>query len=594
MKLKKPFASRQKLTKLNLKPVDKKARRIEKATLRHAHKFVLSRWSNIRSIRRHVVAWLVLVALLCGLAILQTVLSYRSVLLTAPSAGGVYAEGMVGSFRTLNPLFASSQAELAASKLLFSGLLRYDEAGHLQPDLATSWRIEDKGKKYTLALRHDVTWHDGKPFTAKDVLYTVETLQNPTVSAPSFQSWRGIKVTAIDNYTVVFELPNAYAPFGSQLTAPVLPQHILAKVRPDQLQENNFGQQPIGTGPFYFSSLKTLDVTTGKTLLQLDAFDHYWQGRPKLNRFSLTTYSTETELTKAFRSHEINAASDLTVSAYNDLSQSTSAVGHLAPINDGVYAFFNTTSSSLKDLKLRQALLLSTTTQSLQESMRGVRLAGPIVSNQLPQATGVAQPQPDSVKAAALYEELGYIKDANGKLVKGKQKLQLKIASVNTPAYRSVINRLATQWEKFGVTVIKQFVDPEQIQQSVLQTRDYDVLVYEIEVGGDPDVYAYWHPTQAGANGLNFSGYSSSLAGDALVAGRARSDWSTRDLRYTSFAKQWVADTPAIALYQSTLRYVSTNQITSISDTQQLPTPADRYSNIIDWSVEKSAVYKTP
>lgn len=581
--------------KINLKPVDKKARKLEKASFRHAHKFVVSRWANLRFIRRHVVGWLILVALLCGLAALQITLSYRSVMYESQADGGVYAEGMVDSFRTLDPLFATTQAELSANKLIFSGLVRYDEKGYLQPDLATDWKIEEKGKKYTVSLRKDVTWHDGKPFTAKDVLFTIKTIQNPATNAVMYQSWKGVSVSSPDEYTVVFELPNAYAPFASLMTTAMLPRHLLVSVNPAGLQESSFGTQPIGTGPFSFSSLKTLDASTGKTLLQLDAFRHYWQGAPLLSRFSLTAYGTDTELIKAFRSHEIIAANDLSVDDMTEIQKGSTNFSSAAPtVNNGVYAFLKTDSLLLKDALVRKALVQATDTNSVQKELLGRHLAGPVINTRLAASQEVRQAGHDKKQADTLLAQAGYVKNKKGLLQKNNQVLELKVVSVDTPSYHRIIDLLAKQWKQHGVVVRKQFIDPEQIQQSVLRTRDYDVLVYELEIGGDPDTYAYWHSTQATSEGLNFSNYASSLASDALVAARTRSDWEVRDTRYTSFAKQWVADAPAVALYQPTLQYITAGQVKSVTSDQQLPSLVDRYSNVINWSVENTARYKTP
>lgn len=584
----------RRFSKLNFKPVDKKARRLEKATMRHAHKFVIRRWANVRSIRRHVVSWLLLVVLLCGLAITQTILSYRSVFTTQPVEGGVYAEGVVDTIETLDPLFTKTQAEAATERLIFSGLLRYDEAGNLQPDLATDVTIQEKGKRYVVTLRDGVQWHDGKPFTAEDVLFTIKTIQNPLVGATTYQSWRGITVSSPNESTVIFDLPNAYAPFAAQLSTPMLPKHILGKVKPAALRQDEFSKKPVGTGPFRMGEFKTLDGIKNKKLVQVEASEDYWRGRPLLNVFSLTTYGTEVDLMRALASHQINAASDISEKSYRQLDGKDAANTYGVPLNNGVYSFFNMNSEILKDLTIRQALLAATDTSVVEKRMIGRPLLGPIIGQKTPRAAAVAQAGYDQKKAVELFTKAGYARSSEGQLVKDKQPLQLRIVSVDSPSYREVIDLLSKQWEKLGVKVVRQYIDPEQIQQSILQTRDYDVLVYEIEIGGDPDVYAYWHSSQASPSGLNFSNYKSSLASDALLAARSRADWTVRDVRYESFAKQWVADTPAIALYRSTLRYALGTQSNSVLPTQQLPTTADRYTTISDWSVESGNVYKTP
>ena len=566
---------------------------MEKASLRHAHKFVVGRWSNLRSIRRHIVAWLLLVGMMCGLTVIQMVFNSRAMTITAPQQGGVYAEGTVDSFRTLNPLFTSSPIERSATKLLFSGLLRYDEQGILQPDIAQQWTISNKGKTYTLTLRQDAVWHDGQPVTADDVVFTVNTLKDPKVNALQGQSWRGITVAAPDKHTVVFTLPNAFAPFASQLTSPILPQHILKDESTETLQENDFGKAPVGSGPFQFESLKTIDMTSGKTVIQLTASDSYWQGKPLLNRFTLTAYGSEAELVRGFKSHEINAANDLSIGAYKKVNE-IKEVSLVGPrLNNGVYAFFNTDSELLKDVSVRQALVRSTNTVTIGKELEGSALQGPILSSQLPEASSISQSKYDTKQASELFDKAGFTYVNQKRQNKGKP-VVLRVASVDTPEYKKTIGILEEQWKRMGINIQKRFIDPEQIQQSVLQPRDYDVLVYELEIGGDPDVYAYWHSSQADVMGANFSNYRSPLADDALVAARLRSPWDIRDTRYKSFAEQWTKDAPAVALYQSNLHYATYGQVTSVTSSKVLPTAADRFSDVANWSIQQDRVYKTP
>lgn len=589
-----PEKSWRKYKKLNLKPLNKRAKRIEKKSLKHAHKYLVGRWENLRYIRRHVMGWLFLIALLCGLTLIQIFLNYRSVSHSAQVKGGVYAEGSVDSINTLNPLFASTQSEIAATKLIYSGLLRYDEQGELQGDLAHSMNIEERGKKYTLSLRSDIYWHDGKPVSADDVVFTVKTLQDPKVGAVTFQSWRGIEVVKKSDKVVEFTLPNAYAPFASQLTTALIPQHILASVDPTSLQENEFNRDPVGAGPYKMIDLKSLDPNGQKSLLQLQANESYWGGEPNIARLSLATYENENKLVSAFKTHEINAANDITTKTMKEMTpQDTDDQAHNVPINSGVYALFKTNSPLLQTKEVRQALVVATDTAKISQELLGKPLYGPLTHAFLPESTKLSQEGYDIKVANNLLESNGWKKVGLFR-EKGGVKLELRVVSVDTDDYRKVIDLLKKQWEEVGVRVIPQYVDPEQIQQSILKPREFDVLVYELEFGGDPDVYAYWHSSQANENGANFSNYTSPLSDDALIAGRVRSDMVIRDQRYSSFVKQWITDAPAVALYQPTLHYLIAPHVKSIDETNSLPTVPDRFNAVGGWSVNTDSVYNTP
>lgn len=589
-KQKKPW---HRFKKLDLKPVDSQARTIEQTTIKHAHKFVISRWANLRSIRRHVIGWLVLIGILIGLAGLQMNLNYQSVSQESEVAGGTYAEGIVDSVTTLNPLFAASPGEVSVDKLVFASLLKYDKEGRLQGDLAESWDVQDRGKKYVVNLRPNLTWHDGRSLTAKDVVFTVQTMKDPRVGAASQQSWRNIKVAAPTDRQVVFTLPGVYAPFASALTFAVLPEHVLKNIPPEQLQESNFSKAPVGSGPFKYVNTKTIDMTRGKSAIQLEAFPEYWQGTPKLARFSVYTYADQRDLTKGLTSHEVNAGSDVPLPAASQLAKS-GFKEESVPLNSGVFALFRTNHSILKDVKVRQALAQGFNRSTLQKQLNARPLEGPIVNSQLPKASEVSQVSFNKATAEKALDEAGWKKDKNGTRVKAGQPLELTIVSVDAGDYRAIVDELIGQWSQLGIKFRKQLIDPQQIQQSVLRPRAYDILVYELELGGDPDSYAYWHSSQGSGIGLNFSGYSSAIADDALITARARSSWELRDTRYTTFAKAWVKDIPALALYQPTLRYVTARNIHALSADTQLPTQADRYNTVQDWTVQTGTVYKTP
>ena len=167
------------LKRPTVKHVRVRARKIEGATMRHAHRFIISRWANLRDVRRHALGWLVLASLLLVATGLQLYWIQSSYASEQPVSGGTYAEGVIGRLDTLNPIYASTQSERSAGQLIFSSLLRYDASNNLESDLAESYKTSADGKTYTVQLRKNATWHDGQPVTAKDVAFTLGLIKNP-------------------------------------------------------------------------------------------------------------------------------------------------------------------------------------------------------------------------------------------------------------------------------------------------------------------------------------------------------------------------------------------------------------------------------
>jgi len=169
--------------------------------------------------------------------------------------------------------------------------------------------------------------------------------------------------------------------------------------------------------------------------------------------------------------------------------------------------------------------------------------------------------------------------------------------TTKNPDFEKALDSLSSQWRSLGVTLTTNIVDPndasQNVAQDILQPRHYDVLLYQLTIGGDPDVYAYWHSSQI-TGGLNFSNYKSAIADDALLSARSRIETNLRNAKYLTFTRQWLADAPAIGLYQATAQYVHTEGVHAITDGAVLVSAADRYNTVLYWTVGDQVVFKTP
>jgi peptide/nickel transport system substrate-binding protein len=579
----------------NSKKLSKRAKKAEGATLRHAHKFIVHRWENIRSVRRHVISWLVLIGLLIAGVGIQLNWFQRSYSTDAPAAGGTYAEAALGPLDTLNPIYATTSAESSATKLLFSSLYDYDSTGHLRGDVAKSMKVNAEGTVYTIALRHDAMWHDGTRLTAKDVVFTINTIKNP-VTRSTIKGWQGIDVKAVDDFTVTFTLPAINATFSHALTFPILPKHILEDVAPNLLRENSFGQTPTGSGPFRIRLLQIIDITNGRKIVHMSANKEYYRGAPKLSRFQLHVYGTTDAIAMALRTSEVSAAADVAASSVPAVD--TGRYNVLArPINNGVYAIFNTRQDILKDKTVRQALQVATNVADIRKSVSPdvPALDLPFINGQVTGTDVPKRPPYDAAKAAAMLEQAGWKKQADGKRAKDGQPLQLRILTLKDSGYEKALEPLAQQWRSIGVTIDAEILDPTDRDVSErLQNRNFDVLLYGLAIGADPDVFAYWHSSQSSQRLLNLSSYADAAADEALSSARSITNPELRNAKYISFAKQWLQDVPAIGLYQPVAYYAYAKTSQSMDPMMHLISSRDRYADVLYWTADRATVYKTP
>ena len=589
-------ASKGKL-RLGYKRLALRVKHAEGATQRHASRFILRRIENVRLVMTEIMIWLAAIALLiAGLGIQYSWNSQGSKKDGAKS-GGVYVEGVIGNISTLNPLLAASEPEQAVSRLLFSSLYNYDVTGALHTDLAESMTVKDD-KVYTIKLRNAV-WHDGKKLTAEDVVYTINLIKNPQVRSPLRVNWLDISARAIDDSTVEFMLPAVYAGFSHALTFPVIPKHILQSVSPSSMREADFSSNPVGSGPFAVRRVQTSESTSSTDVVRMEPNTKYYGAVSTLSRLELRAYGNESLLVKAVNSGEVSAASGLSLSAADNIKSKQYSTKHWL-LNKGVYLLMNNRSQTLQDARVRQALRYATDTSSIRTTVGDnvARLDTPILQSQIGQKLPAA-PDYNLDKAKALLKEAGWT--YNQGQWKGKDGRPLAVAvttSSGRDEYKKIVDALKQQWSKLGVDVQLREIDTSSTTtsfvQSVLQPRDYDALLYELELGADPDVFAYWHSSQASASGYNFANYSNRTVDNDLVGGRSRTNSALRAAKYIQFVNQWLNDAPAIGLYQSVGSYVLNNGASIVEPRGSLNTMNDRYADVTTWSTGKASVYKTP
>lgn len=576
--------------KKSSKKIKKQARRVENATLKHAHRFLLSRWDKIREVRRHIIIWLGGVGILIALVGIQMLWFQQSYVVEAPVSGGTYAEALRGPIDTLNPLFASSPAELSASHLLFSSLYDYDETGRLRGDLAVGMKNEGD-RLFTVDLRKDARWHDDQPVSADDVVFTIGLIKNPSVRSVLSPSWQGIEIKKVNDHTISFNLPAAYAAFPQALTFPVLPKHKVEKVSPELLRESDFSQAPVGSGPFTLRLLQTVNQSSGRKIVHIDANQSYYNGPPRLEHMQLHSFDDDESMARALRTGEVSAVSDISGVVAKTLDDKNRYSVIAQPVNSGVYALFNQTTTALKDINVRRALQLGTNTTEIRLALFGnpQPLGLPFAKGQVNETEEIPLPKSNKAEAIKILESNGWvIKD--GVRTKGNDRLRLRVVTRQNPDFEITLNRIAGQWRELGADINVEVVGGSEFTQDVLRLRNYDVLVDKLVIGGDPDVFAYWHSRGI----LNFTGYGNQIVDDALTSARTKSDPALRSIKYTLFAKQWLNDIPAIGLYQPNLNYIHIKKAETIGKNEVIVTPDDHYSNVLNWTTEKRRVYKTP
>lgn len=583
---------------INKKVINKRVKRAEDVTVRHTKRFILKRWDNVREVRRHIIIWIFAMGLLIVAAGMQLSWFHSGYITTGYDTQGTYAEATLGNIDTLNPIFSSSRSEEAVSRLLFSRLYSYDTTGNLLGDLATKMKVDPTGKIYTLSMRSDASWTDGYRLTARDVAFTIDLLSNSAVRSTNPEDWSGIKVKVLDDNTIQFTLPAIIAAFPHALTFAVLPEHVLSKFEPNSIRENEFSKSPVTSGPFKLAFLQDVDSINISRVVNMDRNPDYYGGQARLSHIQIHAYESQDDIIKALDVGEVNAAADLSISDMSSIDASHYEIDSI-PVNNGVYALMNQRSSALGDKNVREALVYATDTEAIRKQLGGNlgELNLPFIKGQITGSDIPIQSGFDIKIANKILDNAGW-KLSDGVRVKGGKKLELNVVTLKDADYARTIEILSNQWHKIGVNVKSLIVDTndttQKSAQDIIQTRSYDILLYKLTIGADPDVFAYWHSSQATERGSNFSNYSNTIADEALASARSRLEPALRNSKYITFIKQWAEDVPAIALYQSTAQYVHSKKVVSSDAKNKFVSSIDRYADVMYWSVGEKSIYKTP
>jgi peptide/nickel transport system substrate-binding protein len=544
------------------------------------------RLGALGKIWRFITAWLLLLVILIGGMIVQIARLSHFYQTLQPVAGGIYSEGIVGTFTNANPIYATSEVDTTVSRLVFAGLLTHDSNNQLVGDLARSWEVDATGNTYTIHLRPNLTWQDGVRLTADDVLFTFHAIQNPDAQSPLANSWQGITVTKKDAYTVIFQLANPLAAFPYSLTTGIIPAHAFTNAPATSWRSLDFNSlHPIGAGPFQWDALqvKGVDRDDKQVLIALKPFAKYALGEPKLSSFVVHSFASEDALIDTFNHKQLSAI--VPPVSYTPKTDATRHYDFVLTAANMV--FFNTSTGVLADAQVRRALVQGTNVPHIQEllgySTRPVR--EPLLKGQVGYDSSVEQLGFDPAAAKTTLDKAGWLVGKQGIRYKDGKPLIVQLVASNNREQNKVVAGLRSAWQSLGVKVNTPNENIEDFQNAVA-SHTYDAVLYGISIGADPDVFVYWDSTQTDPRStrLNLSLYKSAAADAALEAGRTRLDPVLRAIKYKPFLQAWQQDAPALGLYQPRFQYFTQQKIYGL-DAKVLNNGTDRLNNVQNWMI---------
>lgn len=327
-----------------------------------------------------------------------------------PAVGGKYIEAVVGYPQLANPVFATvNDVDADITRLVYSGLIRFDEKQEIVTDLADGFEISEDNKTYTFKLKENIKWHDGEQLIARDVVYTFETIQNPAVNSPLFVTFQGVKVEAVGDFTVRFSLNQPSASFLSSLTVGILPEHIWNSVTPERMRLAQRNLQPVGSGPFMFK--KFLKNDSGYIYrFELERFANYYGQPPFIKDFVFqffNEYDGETGAIQALREQKVDGLSFVPSDLYEKVKRKH-IILYTLQLPQYNALFFNLDRDVLKDKDLRVALTYALDKERiLKEAINdeGQLIDGPILPGFPGYGDGIEKLEYNATKANEILDK---------------------------------------------------------------------------------------------------------------------------------------------------------------------------------------------
>ncbi|OPY70486.1 MAG: Oligopeptide-binding protein AppA precursor [Syntrophorhabdaceae bacterium PtaU1.Bin034] len=528
---------------------------------------------------------LILVALLFSCGKKEHVKSYDNQ--GKPAYGDTMITSSIGEASNLIPVLASDSASHEIASYVFNGLVKYDKNLNIVGDLAESWDFSTDKLAITFHLRKNVRWHDGQPFTARDVLFTYQATvdpKTPTAYAGDFQQVKRAEI--IDDYTFRVTYDKPFAPALPSWGSAILPSHLL---KGKDITKSALARHPIGTGPYKFK-----EWIPGDRIV-LTANDDYFEGRPYISRrvFRVIPDSATTFLELKNFNIDMAGLSPLQYMRQTDYEKFRRNYNKYKYLSfTYVYLGYNLRHPFFKDKRVRQALTYAIDKQEIIDGIvmgLAVPAEGPYKPDMWAYNADVKKYPFDPKKAAALLQEAGFVKGKDGRLYRNGTPFEFTIITnqgndVRIRAAELIQRRLG----ELGITVKIRVLEWAAFVTQFIDKRNFDATILGWTMVPDPDPFDVWHSSKQGPKELNFIGYENKEVDELILKARHTYDQEERKRCYWRIQEILAEEQPYTFLFIPYATVAIHKRFKGID-----PGPAGLTHNIIKWYVpEEQMRYK--
>ncbi len=571
----------------------------------HDHRMVIGitgpkRIPHIRQIRyalrvfspneRRVLILAILTAFI-ALGITGTVF-VRGRVIRVPTVGGTMTEALINEPNSINPLDAPlNDVDSDLVSLIFSGLFRMEGTKPVT-DLAKSYSWSNNRKILTVKLRQNAIFHDGTHVTAKDVRFTYDSLQNPDRKSPLAALFRGVTVDADDPSTVRFTLNKPDATFLSKLTVGILPAHLWQNIPEMNARLSDLNLKPVGSGPYRVKSFLR-DNLGAIHSYTLERFNRYYGAKPYLSTLIFQFYPNRQSAFDAFHSDLVEAVGFVNTADAAKVSAHAHDIKLRMP--EETIAFFNLNNKILKNKKIRKALSLAINREDIINALHGYAdpINGPYTSDT------ATTTHPDLPMARNLLTHVGWKLPSNGNVrildtskstttiaTPSSTEFAITISVADSPDLRAVAEALKRQWSLIGARVRINTMTTEELMRRATRSRDLQIVLLNVFLGPQQDIYSLWWSKQAVDRGMNISNLTDRTVDNDLNAAQNATSTNALSAARAKVSKAIINDIPAAFLVRPIHHYLVSDAINGVSNSISISRPSNRLRDILHWYIK--------
>ncbi|HOW57808.1 MAG TPA: peptide-binding protein [Smithellaceae bacterium] len=468
----------------------------------------------------------------------------------APAYGDIMVRGDIGDASNLIPLLASDKPSHDVAGYIYNGLVKYDKDLSVTGDLAESWDIAKNGLIITFHLRKGVKWHDGRPFTAHDVLYTYRVTvdpKTPTAYAGDFLKVK--KAEVLDDYTFRVTYDKPFAPALISWGSSILPRHLLEG---KDITLSPLKRRPVGTGPYKFR-----EWVAGQKIV-LAANHDYFEGRPYLDGYITRIIPDMATMFLELRAQGLDFSDSLSPLQYTRQTENNYFRKNFDKYRylgfKYTYLGYNLKNPFFADKRVRQAISHAI---NKEEIVQGVLLGlgkpatGPFKPGTWPYNGNVRSYNYDPQKAQELLAAAGWKeKNSEGILVKDGRVFEFElVTNQGNETRQKCAEIIQRQLADVGIKVKIRILEWAAFINDFINKRRFAALIMGWTIPLDPDAYDVWHSSKTAPEELNFISYKNAEVDELLEKGRSTFSQRERKKYYDRFQEILAEEQPYTFLY---------------------------------------------